>query len=531
MKKNYLICIWGIFSLISIKSFSQKEIYTKLNVKELFSLGVDLNGGIIGNASASDPIVLTVRDTKYNTIMYQLTLKQNSTQFTGDGQTYQKGELGSGATYYPNTWNSSNIKESAFAMDKKYAKDAGQVLYLFLQNSIDVTVSIIQSGNSHYETVKIPGIGELGANPLFDIGHFCHDISEVDDCPCAAWTMVKSPDISKGSDFVIAAHRGIWGDDLGNGNPENSVASIEATPPITPVLESDVMITKDDNLIVSHDYNLDRLSDYTGSDRDYLFNMNYSEITPLNLRKRNESVSKYKYLSYSQMIDLLLENKLVLTIDIKDIRARYGKDGQCIDNCEYDPSTHSDAPEKILNSWKKIFKICYQIAEEKNALAYIAFKTPHDYDVMKTVFSEEELSKILFMPVIQPKRDEEALERALNFIDSWNQKAGKRVVAYETNFKQLSDPYLQSFTRNGKRYDNLLHYVYETTGLRPGCYPEEPMGPRGIVNRWADWLIKDSSKDMRGDHFEMVEIPYGKIMVLTTDRPEIWKQITDMYNK
>ena len=50
------------------------------------------------------------------------------------------------------------------------------------------------------------------------------------------------------------------------------------------------------------------------------------------------------------------------------------------------------------------------------------------------------------------------------------------------------------------------------------------MGPKGIVSRWADWKIKDLTQDIRGDHYLLMTIPYGKIMVLTTDRPDIWQK-------
>lgn len=135
------------------------------------------------------------------------------------------------------------------------------------------------------------------------------------------------------------------------------------------------------------------------------------------------------------------------------------------------------------------------------------------------------MSKVLFMPVIQPGRKD-----YLDFTDSWITEGGVRAVAYETNFKRKDDLYLQSFERNGRTYENFLHYVYEVAGLRPGCYPEEPMGPMGIVNRWADWLIKDLRKDVRGDHYFLMTIPYGKIMVLTTDRPDIWEKMGEIYN-
>ena len=74
-----------------------------------------------------------------------------------------------------------------------------------------------------------------------------------------------------------------------------------------------------------------------------------------------------------------------------------------------------------------------------------------------------------------------------------------------------------------------IYFITFTQRQRPGNYPEEPMGPKGIVNRWADWMIKDLTKDWRGDYYFFMGIPYGKIMVLTTDRPDMWIKIDQMY--
>ena len=106
----------------------------------------------------------------------------------------------------------------------------------------------------------------------------------------------------------------------------------------------------------------------------------------------------------------------------------------------------------------------------------------------------------------------------------------KKVIAYETNFLNEGDPYLQSFTRDGVRYENLLHYVYKKTGLRSGCYPEEPIGQMGTVTRWVEWKMKYTVNDRRGDHHWLMAVPYGKIMVMTSDRPDIWYKVNQIYN-
>ena len=164
----------------------------------------------------------------------------------------------------------------------------------------------------------------------------------------------------------------------------------------------------------------------------------------------------------------------------------------------------------------EIMKKCIEIAASKNALQYLAFKLPHEYTDLLNYVSNDTLSQVLFMPVIQPTRKD-----YLDFIDSWIANGGSRVLAYQTNFRIAGDKYLSAFTRNGVGYTNLLHYVYAKTGLRPGNYPEEPMGPKGIVNRWADWMIKDLRVDWRGDYYFFMSIPYGKIMETNAKSQEL----------
>jgi glycerophosphoryl diester phosphodiesterase len=513
----------------------------KLDLASLFSIATVNTGGIIGTVNPGGYITVTVKDQQKQTILYRVTTRTSTNTFAGTGDTLSRTQAGMGATYYPQPWFSKDIRTAAFAIDRCYydTVSASQRPYLFLHYPVAVNI-IVEAQNAYLQLVKIPGIGTVnaqGGNNLYDPAHYCYDLTKTTDCQCAAWSKVKQPDITKNSDLIVAAHRGIWGYDLGNGNPENSISSLRATPPVTPVLESDVMITKDDSLIISHDYNLNRLSNYTGPDTSYLFNMYMSQVSGLQLRKRNEVVSEDHYLSFDKLIQALVANKLVLTIDIKDIRSRYDLAGNCVGNCEYnnrtnDPVQNARADSLILASWKKIFTRCVAIAKSRNALSYIAFKVAKGYDVVKSCVPESDLAQIMFMPVIQPANSTwSKMVKAIKTVDAWNNQAGNRVIAYETNFKQLDNIYLQPFTWQGLRYQNLLDYVYTTTGLRPGCYPEEPMGPRGIVTRWADWLIKDPGKDMRGDHYKLMAIPYGKIMVLTTDRPDVWEQIELMYNK
>lgn len=524
---NKCICLFLL--MLSITSvLCAKEVNASISLYNLFGPNTDMENGIKGTVNAGGKIEIKVYEKSLDVLVYHTYITSSSSTFTGTSVNYNKSSLGSGATYYPNVWNSTDLKTALGSVDRKKYDSSTIRPYPFLRNSLNLRIEIIET-KAQMDVCKIPGIGLIdrtGGNALFNPKHFCYNLQNADKFATIAWTRMKQPDVSKGADFIIAAHRGVWGDQLGDGNPENSTAAIAATAQITPILESDIMITGNNELVVIHDYNLHRLTNYAGSDRDYLFNMNWSQLKDLHLRKRNMKTTNFKLLDFGNLIDLLIQNQLVLTVDIKDIRSRYDLTGTCVGNCEYDPKTHGEvAKKKIKDSWMAILKKCIEVAESKNALQYIAFKVPHKYSDMEEYVSDDILSKVLFMPVIQPGRKD-----YLDFTDSWITEGGNRVVAYETNFKKKDDLYLQSFTRAGKSYQNFLHYVYERSGLRPGCYPEEPMGPKGIVNRWADWLIKDLTQDIRGDHYFLMTIPYGKIMVLTTDRPDIWRRISEIYN-
>lgn len=523
MRSLVLLFYW----LISSTAFSATVVETTIDLLDVFGLNADLENGIKGTVNANGRIDVKIYEKNFNVLVYHAHIISTSNQYSGISTNYSKSSLGVGATYYPVTWNSMDFKTALGSVDRKMYDTSTEHPYHYLAGQLSLRIEISEV-NAKMETCKIPGLGildRLGGNPLFAPSHFCHDLKNKNHIATKAWIAMKTPDINKPIDLAIAAHRGIWGDSLGASCPENSPEAIKRTKDYTDILESDIMITKDKQLIVSHDYNMQRISDYSGSNRDYLFNLNSSALDNLHLRKRNMDVSNFRYLKFGDLIDEIIKNQLVLTIDIKDIRARY-ENGQCVDNCEYDPATAGDeARQKIEESWMDIFKGCIKVASEKGALQYIAFKVPHTYELLAKYVSEDTLSQVLFMPVIQPGRTD-----YLDFTDAWINSGVQRIIAFETNFKPLSDQALQPITRDGITYQNFLHYVYDRTGLRPGCYPEEPMGPKGIVNRWADWLIKDLRGDIRGDHYLLMTIPYAKIMVLTTDRPDIWQRMTEIYN-
>jgi glycerophosphoryl diester phosphodiesterase len=338
----------------------------------------------------------------------------------------------------------------------------------------------------------------------------------------------------------LVAHRGLWGNntsswwwgfEVGGGPPENSASAINEAKDQVKAIEVDIMGTKDlknqkasNKLVLSHDYSLNRLSNYTGS--DYWFNLSYNKN--INLRKRNSNVSSDRYLTFENLLDLLKNNNLVVLIDIKTLMKGTDKNGVIV-NGQYDPNTDA-GKSRILANYANILRECYKLAKEKNALHYIAFKTSYSYNEIKTAtnLSDVELSKMLYMPMRHPKVDPNVLNAALQFIDAWsNENRRKNIIAIETNFMTLGE--LISFRRQNVTYNNLLHYI-ASKGIRPGIFSEEPVGAKGVVNRWAKWNMKNTQTDIRGDHFALMSVPEFKTAVITTDRVDVWKQINNAYN-
>lgn len=526
--KNLLKCLVFVCFLMESGKIAAAvgTFEASVSLSELFAPQTNWQAGIIGNVSGGGNLTVKIYYKESNTLVYQATVTSTSATYSGTGVDYNRSELGSGATYYPNVWNSLDIKTALFAIERKRKKADGK-FHRFLSDDMTLLIEMTENkGNIH--TVKIPGIGIVdrnGGNALFYPDHYCYDLKHNVDPITKIWKRMKMPRLDRGADVLVAAHRGFWGENLGAGDPENSTGAFEAAQKYTDVLETDIMITKDKRMVISHDYSLSRLSNYPGPLTDYLFDLNSSVLDGLLLRKRNTDVSVYPYLFFENLMDILLRKQMVLTVDIKDVRARR-VNGQCVANCEYDPKLHGDAALlKIKESWMTCLQTCIRIAKEKNALQYLAFKTPYTYDEMSAYVPDSVLCKLLFMPVIQPKRKD-----FLDFTDGWISRGGKKVIAYETNFLNEQDPYLKSFTRDGVTYENLLHYVYKKTGLRSGCYPEEAIGQMGTVTRWVEWKMKYTVNDRRGDHYWLMTIPYGKIMVMTSDRPEIWNRVNHIYN-
>jgi hypothetical protein len=545
-------------------NFDTYEVEGKLAVADIF-YSQDLTGGIIGTIGFDDyddednffdPMIdLVVLDKETNTILYEIYIDETSNTYTSNPLVYFNDELGEGAEFFPVIWESDDILSSIESIEEYRYQNGYIPSSPYLQDSIDVIVTATVY-NAKLNSVKIPGIGYIGFEEdsesasllgfwdwMFGKKKDCFDASMQDKCPCNIWNEIKTPDTSKNSDLIVAAHRGTWGENLGSGAPENSRSAIQATVGKTSVIEVDVMKTKDDKLVLSHDYGLKRLSEYTGN--DYWFNLKYYSYTPIagqpdglltkqdyQLRKRDGVICNDRYLLFEDLLDILKKNGLAAFIDIKPLM-RGNKNGTCI-NCNYNPAT-PEGRDSIRTDWIDILKKCIEIASKKDALDYVAFKPTYRVDELTIkggISSLAQLLKVRFMPVIQSSTkkewDQEVKSSTLNLIHSWA-PYWENVVAFETNFKSLDEVYLKPFDVNMYSYDNILHYV-SSLGFRPGIFSEDPVGPKGLASRWGDWHVKNSATDIRGDHLILMSVPHFETAVVTGDRYDVWRQINTLYN-
>lgn len=110
------ICLFTSVNLYAVL----REIPVKLSLNTMFSLDISYVTGIKGSVNNGGKIDVKLVDKQTGTLLFQCILNRSSSEFAGEGQTYSKESLGSGATYYPNSWSSLDLKTALFAIDRKH---------------------------------------------------------------------------------------------------------------------------------------------------------------------------------------------------------------------------------------------------------------------------------------------------------------------------------------------------------------------------------------------------------------------------
>ena len=116
---RYYILFMCVFSSLNIFAIV-REFPVKLSLNTMFDSHTSYATGIKGSVNSGGKIDIKLIDKNTGTLLFQCILNKTSAEFAGNGQSYAKESLGSGATYYPASWNSLDLKTALFAIDRKH---------------------------------------------------------------------------------------------------------------------------------------------------------------------------------------------------------------------------------------------------------------------------------------------------------------------------------------------------------------------------------------------------------------------------
>lgn len=133
MLKELLKLFVFAFFLIPIGKISAtvRTFEAPVSLPELFAPQADWQNGIIGNVSGGGNVVVKIYYKESNTLVYQASLTSSSTTYSGVGVNYKRSDLGSGATYYPDVWNSLDIKTALLLSKEKGRKLMGNFIVIY----------------------------------------------------------------------------------------------------------------------------------------------------------------------------------------------------------------------------------------------------------------------------------------------------------------------------------------------------------------------------------------------------------------
>lgn len=394
---------------------------------------------------------------------------------------------------------------------------------------------------------------------IFAAAHVCSYPNHLTSPECIQARAVKTPQWDQAEDIVILPHRGLWGFGDAIEVPENSPAAfnklaangygmseVDFTPTKTPhpnAAGAPIM-----NGVTSHDYIMYRVTDQpinksiTGSEplfSDYTDN----EVSQLRYRMRSGHVTDLAVASQVQSINTLVANRTLTVADIKP---------QAMPTQENGATKLYPTPDSWMNH---LASVMYDF-KNRNSLQQLSVKTTYtpDYIISKLPANlKADFSSILWMPQVvddagyaggnaEGMGNTKWIRSSVDFIDVW-QSHWSSILSFEANYKSPSDSRLHQVNIAGctsswfelqihrvhtRRcdYDNILDYMKVATGYRGGVFAEEPNEPRGNVNRFGGWSIKNADNDQRGDPLvEAVRPKWGNFIVVTTDRPDVWKTV------
>ena len=357
----------------------------------------------------------------------------------------------------------------------------------------------------------------LDPHAWYDSNHKCYSCANqaaLGSCDVINELLVR--DTSAATNVLIAAHRGYWGFPLSKGAPENTMQALQKAISIGNVelLEIDVTKTLDDKLVLNHFFNL-LGADTNGAgflESENPRNLTLSQLKTINVDRRDGSKSTEKFASFEDALIYAKYSGAILMLDPKlDAGQDKKKDYANIVAIALEAARFHDALDNLV---VKVYLTHAEIVSELN-------QSPH----LHHNFADGYEGRFLWAPITSSGIKDKTQAETLTFIDTWWDNAHKQVSNWETNIYSPDWWGAKAFTSGDKSYDSLINYVNVKTNRRGSLWSLDPAGPRGTLSRVHKWkFIANTPNDERGDVFSTMNYPGASHALITTDRPDFYKQ-------
>lgn len=351
---------------------------------------------------------------------------------------------------------------------------------------------------------------------LYDPRHACGTCGGQRAQPalCGTLNQTMLPDWSATNSLIAVPHRGLWGQPLSRGAPENTLDALYgAWAGHYRVIEIDVALTGPDpsgvrQVFLGHYFTLAASNDSPGLDPSTLppatvfaEHMNYRDQT-------SSTGDQSKLLSFRDALQFAKSNNIILMID---------------------PKVPAGAP---TDSISQIMAYVLNEAYGQAALQNIVLKTQQErqytINTMAPYLTQTYTTldgQFLWSPITAGNAEGANLNDILAFVRAWDAATlnSKQILVYETNL--FSPNYVASkpFTSGGRTYNNLIDFVRLLTplGKRSALWSIDPAGNKGTLGRVYNWkFIGNTPDDQRGNPLITLGYDSATHAMITTDRPD-----------
>jgi glycerophosphoryl diester phosphodiesterase len=145
--------------------------------------------------------------------------------------------------------------------------------------------------------------------------------------------------------FIVIAHRGDHTD-----APENTLAAVQNAINIgADFVEIDLRTTKDSQLVIMHDANIDRMTDYKGRIKDMIFD----SLRQMKVReKQHLEWGLHPFPTFKEILQLC-KGKINIYLDFKDAPVELAYNEIVANGMEHNVIVYINAPRQ-LTDWRKI---------------------------------------------------------------------------------------------------------------------------------------------------------------------------------